>query len=121
MNTCDKCGARGPKVTVGDGCPECGQLVGYPVPGVNSGAAEIAAYEVEATDEKLALALQAVANRNFNTLLQRKRRAEAAAGYKAPAKEPDPDEPDQPELDPTGPAPDPVEDQQPTEGDDAQP
>ena len=84
MNTCDKCGARGPTVTIGDACPECGQLVGWPVPDGNSKATEIDAYDVEATDEQLRDAVGEVAERNYNTLMRRKRKAEQAGGFKAP-------------------------------------
>jgi hypothetical protein len=84
MSTCDKCGSRAKGVTIGDGCPECGQLVGWPVPDGNSSAVAISDYDVEATDEQLEDAVRDVALRNFNTLLRRKRQAEAAAGYKKP-------------------------------------
>lgn len=87
MNTCDKCGARGPEVTIGDHCPECGQLVGWPVPGMNAKGLEIEGYDVEAADSGLADAIHAVAERNFNTLMRRKRVAERAAGFEAPAAE----------------------------------
>ena len=93
MNICDKCGARGKEVVIGDHCPECGQLVGWPVPGANSTANDVAGYEVEATDEQLRDAVGAVAERNFNTLMRRKRKAEGAGGFKAPVAEPeDPDD-----------------------------
>lgn len=84
MNICDNCGARGPKVTIADGCPECGTLVGWPVPGSNSSATDIAAYDVVATDEQLEDALRDVAIRNLSTLMRRKRKAEAAAGFDKP-------------------------------------
>jgi hypothetical protein len=52
------------------------------VPDGNSTATAIAAYDVEATDEQLEDALRDVAVRNLETLMRRKRKAEAAAGFK---------------------------------------
>jgi hypothetical protein len=54
------------------------------VPDSNSTAVEISAYDVEATDDLLGEAVGDVAQRNYETLLRRKRQAEAAAGYKKP-------------------------------------
>lgn len=80
MNKCDNCHFEGPTVYLGDGCPECGRLVGWPVPGSHSRADEAVKYNVEATDEALAAAVKVVAERNYATLLRRKRKAEQAIG-----------------------------------------
>lgn len=80
MNKCDNCHFEGPTVYLGDGCPECGKLVGWPVPAAHSRADELVKYNVEATDEALAVAVKVVAERNYATLLRRKRKAEQAIG-----------------------------------------
>jgi hypothetical protein len=87
MNQCDNCQAKTPKVEIAADCPECGQLVGWPVPDNGSTAAALSAYDVEDTDDQLAFAVSAVAENHFNTLLRRKRKAEAALGLKVPAPE----------------------------------
>lgn len=98
MNKCDLCGAKGPKVILADSCPECGRLVGFPVPGRNEAAAEVQAYDVGETDEDLRDMVSRVAQRNFETLLRRKRSAERAAGF-APSPRPvDPDEAADPDF-----------------------
>lgn len=88
-NKCDKCEFKGPTVHLGDHCPECGQLVGFPVPNKSSPAHIVEAYDVEATDEALAAAMSKIAQRNFDTLIRRKRKSEAEAGFAAPAAEAD--------------------------------
>lgn len=87
MNQCDKCQAKTPKIQIGADCPECGRLVGWPVPDNGSTAAAIEAYDVEATDDQLGEAVGEVAQGNYDTLLRRKRKAEAALGLKVPARE----------------------------------
>lgn len=80
MVKCDKCGFESRAVRMGDSCPECGELVGYPVPTSHSNADAIVNYDIEATDKELAEAVKATAERNYGTLLRRKRIAESAAG-----------------------------------------
>lgn len=76
MAKCDNCSFEAKTVLIGDACPECGRLVGWPVPGPHSSAGELDAYDSEATDEQLGEAVKAVAERNYGTLLRRKRAAE---------------------------------------------
>lgn len=76
MAKCDNCSFEDKTVLIGDACPECGRLVGWPVPGPHSSASELDAYDSEATDEQLGAAVKAVAERNYATLLRRKRAAE---------------------------------------------
>jgi hypothetical protein len=59
------------------------------VPDHGSTAAVISAYDVEATDDQLGAAVGEVAQGNYDTLLRRKRQAEAALGLKVPAREGD--------------------------------
>lgn len=80
MVKCDKCGYEGRDVRMGDTCPECGQLVGYPVPDAHSAAAAVVNYDIEATDLELADAVKEIAERNYATLLRRKRIAESKNG-----------------------------------------
>jgi hypothetical protein len=80
MTKCDSCHFEAPNVLMGDACPECGRLVGYPVPDAHSRGTEIANYDQELSDKALQEAIQAVAERNFATLLRRKRKAEQAIG-----------------------------------------
>ncbi len=85
MNQCDMCGHKSPKVSIGDSCPKCGQLVCVPVPNSGSRATEVEAYDIEASDEALAASVRQIAERNYRTLLTRKRRLEREAGlYVAP-------------------------------------
>ena len=80
MNQCDKCGHKGPNVAIGDNCPKCGQLVGWPVPGANASAVDVDSYDPDGTDADLAVAIDAIAQRNLRTLLNRKIQAERAVG-----------------------------------------
>ena len=89
MAKCDKCEYEGPTVIMGDHCPECNQLVGFPVPGGSSTAAVLKAYDSEASDAALGEAVKAVAQRNYATLLRRKRKSELEAGLNTPAPQPE--------------------------------
>lgn len=80
MVKCDKCGYEGRDVRMGDTCPECAQLVGYPVPDAHSAASAVVNYDIEATDKELAEAVKEIAERNYATLLRRKRLAESKNG-----------------------------------------
>lgn len=80
MVKCDKCSFEDRNVRMGDSCPECGQLVGYPVPDAHAPAGAVVNYDIEATDAELAAAVKETAERNFATLLRRKRQAEQKQG-----------------------------------------
>ncbi len=84
MTRCDNCDYEDSAVTLGDSCPECGKLVGIRVPSRTSSAVALADYDVEGSDADLREAVGEVAQRNFNTLLLRKRKLEKQRGFAAP-------------------------------------